>query len=179
LRERVPEQSEGGRGAKPPADYADAMPKRPDDPVPNLLRAKELRAAQTPPEIVFWSRVRAHRLHGLKFKRQHPIGPYIADFYCAQSKMVIELDGRTHEHDAPRDLARDAWMHERGLLVIRISVSLLSKDPDTIIGRVGRIALERMRLLEHPGDTEETPLPPPPAGPSPSRGEGGRGNRAC
>ncbi len=118
--------------------------KRPDDPGPNLRRAKELRENQTPPEVVFWSRVRAHRLRGLKFKRQHPIGPYVADFYCAAAAMVIELDGSTHMTRAAQDRARDEWMHERGIFVLRIPVWKLSKDPDWIVGRVGRIALDRI-----------------------------------
>jgi len=91
--------------------------------------------------------VRHHKLHGLQFRRQHPLGPYVADFYCAEAKMVIELDGRTHNHTVQSDRARDAWMHERGILVVRIPVSRLSKDPGAVVGRIGQIALQRIRDL--------------------------------
>jgi very-short-patch-repair endonuclease len=118
--------------------------KHPDDPIANLRRAKQLRENQTPPEIVFWSRVRAHRLHGLKFRRQHPIGPYVADFYCAEAAMVIELDGRTHRARIASDRARDEWMHRRGILVVRASVSKVSKNPDVVAEAIGRMALRRI-----------------------------------
>ena len=125
--------------------YIPRMPrKRPSDPADDIPRARELRQDQTPPEAVFWSRVRNHRLHGLQFRRQHPLGPYTADFYCAEAGLVIELDGSTHEHRVESDRARDAWMRERGIAVLRIAVSRLSKDPGAVVGRVGQIALQRI-----------------------------------
>jgi very-short-patch-repair endonuclease len=116
-------------------------------PTAKVVRARELRKNQSPPEAVFWSYVRNHRLHGLSFRRQHPLGPYIADFYCAEAQMVIELDGRTHGTRQAHDRARDAWMHHRGILVVRIPVPTLTKDPGVVIGRVGRIALQRIEEI--------------------------------
>ena len=121
--------------------------KHPTDPPDNIPRARQLRQDQTPPEVVFWSRVKAHRLHGLKFRRQHPLGPYVADFYCSEAQMVIELDGSTHAHRVATDRARDAWMHDRGILVVRIPVWKLSKDPDWIVARVGQMAVDRIEEL--------------------------------
>jgi very-short-patch-repair endonuclease len=116
-------------------------------PTPKVARARDLRKNQSPPEAVFWSYVRGHRLQGLSFRRQHPLGPYTADFYCAEAAMVIELDGSTHAHRAESDRARDAWMHQRGILVVRIPVPTLTKDPEVVVGRMGRIALQRIEEL--------------------------------
>lgn len=95
------------------------------------------------PEIVVWSRIRDRRLRGLKFRRQHPLGPYIADFYCHDAEMVIELDGRTHADRAESDRARDAWMHAKGIMVVRIPVWKVSQDPDGVIETLGRVAARR------------------------------------
>jgi len=88
----------------------------------------------------------------LKFKRQQPIGPYIADFYGANAAMVVELDGRTHAQREDQDSARDAWMHARGILVVRMPVWWLSQAPDRMVERVGQIALERIDALRKSGN---------------------------
>jgi len=106
-------------------------------------RARQLRDDASTPERVFWSRVRDRRLRGLKFRRQHSIGPYIADFYCHDAELVVELDGRTHADRIESDRARDAWMHERGITVVRIPVWKLSQDPDGLIEVLGRVASRR------------------------------------
>jgi very-short-patch-repair endonuclease len=58
--------------------------------------AQKLRKNITPPEVILWCRLRNRQLNGAKFRRQHPIGRYVVDFYCHQNKLVIELDGPTH-----------------------------------------------------------------------------------
>jgi len=75
----------------------------------------------TPPEVMLWSRLRTRQPGGPRIRRQHPIGPYVADFYCADARLVIEIDGWNHNMgDAPeRDVRRDAWMAEQGLTVVR------------------------------------------------------------
>jgi very-short-patch-repair endonuclease len=72
----------------------------------NRLRAKSMRTEMTDTERALWMRLRAHRLDGLRFRRQTPIGPYIVDFVCHDRRLVIELDGGQHaesQHDARRD----------------------------------------------------------------------------
>jgi type I restriction enzyme R subunit len=61
-----------------------------------LQRARELRQPQTPAEEKLWYWLRDSQLEGMKFRRQHPIGRFIVDFYCAEKKLVIEVDGDTH-----------------------------------------------------------------------------------
>ncbi|MEI9902937.1 MAG: DUF559 domain-containing protein [Asticcacaulis sp.] len=71
--------------------------------------ARKLRRELTPPEAAIWARLRV-RDTGISFRRQHPIGPYVLDFYCAKAKLAIEVDGLIHDRDeqAIRDEARDA-----------------------------------------------------------------------
>jgi very-short-patch-repair endonuclease len=84
--------------------------------------AKELRRNMTDAEVNLWSRLRRTELHGAKFRRQHPIGPYIADFAWVTGRLALELDGSTHhtEKGHTYDLRRDAYMQQRGWRVIRI-----------------------------------------------------------
>jgi len=91
--------------------------------------------------------VRDRRLRGLKFRRQHPLGPFIADFYCHDAEMVVEIDGRTHAGRIEADRVRDAWMHERGIMVVRIPVWKLSQDPNGLIEVLGRVAARRAEEL--------------------------------
>ncbi len=81
--------------------------------------AVDLRKAQTPTEAVLWDRLRNRQLDGLKFRRQHPIGRYILDYYCAELKLAVELDGESHESRQQYDLARTAWLNELGIEVLR------------------------------------------------------------
>jgi very-short-patch-repair endonuclease len=110
-------------------------------------RARELRQSQTPPEGVLWSKLRAGRLAGLKFRRQHPIGPYTVDFYCASAKLVVEIDGRVHDdrERAQRDRARNAWMCDRGLVVLRIPASEVSRDLDAVLRTIHGKAVRAMK----------------------------------
>jgi BirA family transcriptional regulator, biotin operon repressor / biotin---[acetyl-CoA-carboxylase] ligase len=84
-----------------------------------LSRARALRQDSTPAERRLRQKLRNHLLSCLKFRRQVPLGPYIADFYCATAHLVIELDGISHI-DAARDAVRDKWMGKHGIRVLRI-----------------------------------------------------------
>jgi len=87
---------------------------------PLLDYAREMRRDPSPPEQKLWHKLRNHRLGGLKFRRQMPLGRFIADFYCSSAKLVVELDGVSHI-DSQTDDRRDAWMFERGIRVLRFS----------------------------------------------------------
>lgn len=78
--------------------------------------ARSMRRDPTPAEARLWARLRHNQL-GVRFRRQEPIGPFIADFACTTARIVIELDGDSHE-DLGRDLRRDRWLHERGWFVL-------------------------------------------------------------
>jgi very-short-patch-repair endonuclease len=112
-----------------------------------MKRAKSLRRDLTPPEAMLWSRLR-RRGEGLVFRRQHPLGPFILDFYCPAAKLVIEIDGIGHSHgDQPeRDERRDGWLTGQGLQVLRIAAADVFRDADevadnlwcTAVGLTGR-----------------------------------------
>ena len=84
-------------------------------------RAEELRHPLTPAEAKLWQILRNRRLAGFKFRRQHPIGPFISDFYCAQAHLVIEIDGDSHAQQIEYDSSRTAWLEEQGYQVIRFT----------------------------------------------------------
>ena len=84
-----------------------------------LARARELRKQQTSTEEILWECLRDRRFLNAKFRRQHNIGQFIADFYCHAARLVIELDGEIHQSQKIEDANRDLWMEERGLVVLR------------------------------------------------------------
>ncbi|MBT8202844.1 MAG: DUF559 domain-containing protein [Acidimicrobiia bacterium] len=90
----------------------------PLDPV-QREQARTMRHSLTRSELDLWRRIRARQL-GVKFRRQHPIGPYIVDFACVPAKVVIEIDGGTHQ-DRTREAIRDAELAERGWTVIHFN----------------------------------------------------------
>ncbi len=90
-----------------------------------IRNARRLRRALSVPEARLWSCLRRREPDKPVFRRQHPIGPYVLDFYCAKARLAIELDGLSHDlGDRPqRDIRRDGWLKERGVTVIRIAAS--------------------------------------------------------
>jgi len=82
-------------------------------------RARELREAPTDVESKLWARVRDRQITGAKFRRQHPIGPFIADFCCVEKKLVVELDGGQHADQTAADENRTEFIEEHGYKVLR------------------------------------------------------------
>jgi len=93
--------------------------KRPSD--ITKQRVKQLRENQTEPERILWSILRGRKLGGLKFRRQHPIEPYIVDFYCAEAQLAIEIDGQSHDGREAYDSQRSAFLGRLGLTIMRIA----------------------------------------------------------
>ena len=91
------------------------------------------------PEVLLWQALRK-KGHGLRFRRQHPVGPYVLDFYCEEAKLAVEVDGADHHPDdaIAYDQRRDAWLKRAGIRVVRLSARLVFEDMDaallTIIG---------------------------------------------
>jgi type I restriction-modification system DNA methylase subunit len=100
--------------------------------------ARKLRKQQTPAEAIMWELFRDRRCAGLKFRRQHQIGEYVADFYCDEKKLVVELDGPVHSEpkQAKKDKTRDAYLHSLGLTVIRICNEELLSDPESALNKI-------------------------------------------
>src|SRR5262249_48590726 len=86
-------------------------------------RARAMRKAMTKAEVVLWGRLREANQHGFKFRRQHPIGPYIADFVHVRGRLVIEIDGATHATVAERahDHRRELFLRGRGWRIVRFT----------------------------------------------------------
>ena len=98
-------------------------------------QARHLRRTMTEGERKLWSLLRRKQLAGFRFRRQAPIGSYIADFFCPQTKLIIELDGAPHldEDRADRDAERTLWLEIHGCRVIRIWNIDLFKHPAEVM----------------------------------------------
>jgi very-short-patch-repair endonuclease len=119
------------------------------DPLP-LARARRLRREDTDAEARLWNALRAHRLGGWKWRRQVPRGRYIVDFFCAEARLVVELDGGQHADQAAYDAQRTAFLETLGLRVLRFWNSAVLENRDgvclTILDACG-------------GERPNTPLP--------------------
>jgi len=126
----------------------------------SIERGRALRRQMTPPERRLW-RVLKGRPGGLKFRRQHPAGPYILDFFCAERRFAIEIDGEGHNRgDRPnRDAIRDAWLISNGVEVCRIPATDVLGDINSLVEHIVHLASAR------------TPLHRPAGGPPPLSGE--------
>ena len=82
-------------------------------------RARELRKAMTQAEQVLWKALRGRRMAGLRFRRQHPVGRFILDFYCPAAKLGLEVDGGIHDGQAERDEERSAILTAGGYRILR------------------------------------------------------------
>jgi very-short-patch-repair endonuclease len=87
----------------------------------------------TPPEVILWVALRNRQLGNLKFRRQHPVGIYVADFYCYEARLVVEIDGPAHFDRVQCDRLRDEWMHGQGLRVLRIPAMDVFRDLDSVL----------------------------------------------
>ena len=105
---------------------------------PILARARELRHPTTPAEQKLWKHLRDRRLGGAKFRRQHPVGRFIVDFYCADCRLVIEIDGDSHAGQADYDAARTAWLREQGYTVIRFTNREVDQQIDALLEAIAR-----------------------------------------
>ena len=103
-----------------------------------ILTARQLRRRLTPTEQALWSALRGDRLHGFKFRRQHPFGPYVLDFFCVQSQLVIELDGSVHNHPDQIDYDRDrtAYLESQGLRVLRFRNQDIADKLDEVLTKI-------------------------------------------
>ena len=97
--------------------------------------ARKLRRAQTPHEAKLWALLRSRRLMDFRFRRQVPIGPYVADFVCHGRRLIVELDGSQHA-DSPGDSVRDAELRRRGYRVLRVWNNELMHQQDAVLDTI-------------------------------------------
>jgi len=96
-------------------------------------KARTLRRHMTDAEGALWCRLRSRRLCGYKFRRQHPIGPYIVDFLCPARRLVVEVDGGQHTATSERDAARTRWLERRGYRVMRFWNNEVLNETDAVL----------------------------------------------
>ncbi|WP_395117091.1 endonuclease domain-containing protein [Rhodanobacter sp. FW102-FHT14D06] len=125
------------------------MHHKPPLPSRTLTTAKSLRTTSTAAEIKFWYHLRARRLVGLKFRRQHPIPPYIADFFCEGFRLVVEVDGS--QHDEETDRIRRRALERQGLVVLRFWDNQVLQETAAVLEAI--LDFARGRTL--------SPTPPP------------------
>ena len=95
-----------------------------------------MRNKPTKAENLLWQRLRRHQLHGISFRRQHSIGQFIVDFYCAKAQLVIELDGEIHQYQGEEDLRRQEYLESLNLKVLRFSNEAVLDNVDEIIKQI-------------------------------------------
>ena len=125
------------------------MTHKPPLPTQTLATAKALRSSTTDAEIKLWYHLRAKRLGGLNFRRQHPIPPYIADFYCEALRLVVELDGSQHDEDVDR--ARTQALERQGLVILRFWDNQVLQETEAVLEAILNFARDRTL----------SPTPPP------------------
>jgi len=133
--------------------------------------ARRLREDMSLPEVLLWDQLRKRQLAGARFRRQHPVGPYVLDFYCPTIRMAVEVDGAHHylPEGIARDRSRDAWLAEFGVSVLRIPASdILARHAFEGVLRTieeaasARLAVIRTRKSESKKRTPLRPFGPPP-----------------
>jgi very-short-patch-repair endonuclease len=112
-------------------------------PARQRIFARRLRRAQTDAERKLWSRLRDRQICGAKFRRQHPIGKYIADFCCVESKLIVELDGSQHGPENESDRSRTQAIERLGYRVLRFWDNEVLKDSVAVLEKI-------MQTIEEP-----------------------------
>jgi very-short-patch-repair endonuclease len=111
-------------------------------PILTSKRARVLRRNLTRPETTLWALLRRKQLSHLRFRRQHPFGAYILDFYCPAAKLCVEVDGPVH--DDPRQVAHDAartqWLAAQGISLVRFSAADVEERPAFVLATIARVA---------------------------------------
>jgi len=105
-----------------------------------LARRRELRRHSTDAESTLGFHLRDRRLAGFKFRRQYPCGPFILDFFCAEARLAIELDGGQHYENAglAYDARRSRFLADRGVTVIRFANDLMFREREGVLAAIAR-----------------------------------------
>jgi very-short-patch-repair endonuclease len=127
----------------------------------------------TLPEVILWQELREDRFHGMRFRRQHPIGPYILDFCCSASRLAIEIDGLSHDNEqqSRHDEQRDRWLSQRGIRVLRIAAADVLRDEtlEHVLTHIAQVAAPPPRVPRGPppplmrGRTHKSTMPGAPS----------------
>jgi very-short-patch-repair endonuclease len=102
----------------------------------NVPAARELRVRQTAAEMILWEALRNRRLDGLKFRRQHPVGPFVLDFCCPERRLGIELDGAVHAAQPENDAEREALLATAGYRTLRFPNDAVQGDLPAVLAAI-------------------------------------------
>jgi methionyl-tRNA synthetase len=143
----------GGEGAR----------RYPDIPADLRTFARKLRENQTDAEQLMWGLLRDKRLGGAKFRRQHPVEPYVLDFYCHEAKLAIELDGGGHAEEQARDTRRDSDLAAKGIETLRVWNNQLFNETESVLELIWNRLAEKgvIKQMNQP-DSKIAPSPPTP-----------------
>jgi very-short-patch-repair endonuclease len=98
--------------------------------------ARKLREMQTDVEIKLWRHLRRRQLNGAKFRRQHPVGPFITDFCCVEHRLVVELDGGQHTEQSNADQQRTNFLNDHGFRVLRFWNNEVIENLEGVLARI-------------------------------------------
>ena len=117
-------------------------------PPPLTHFARKMRQEPTTAEKLLWSRLRRNQLGGYKFRRQHPIGPYIVDFCCVEKKLIIEADGDVHAFQEKQDRERTEWLEAEGYRVLRFANENILQQTEMVLETILAVCDGDETLLE-------------------------------
>ena len=145
----TPIPSPAGRGVRKEEGKQQSAPSGRQQGMPRLLRAQTFRALalrrrSTPAEQKLWQMLRGRQVMQAKFRRQHPIGPFVVDFLCLEARLAIEADGAPHFPRPPRDRRRDAWLAAARLLVLHLPNHQILRHPDRVLDLIRRLLSARL-----------------------------------
>jgi very-short-patch-repair endonuclease len=106
--------------------------------------AKQLRREMTPQEAALWQRLRGRRVGGFKFRRQQLINGFIADFYCAEAAVVLEVDGEIHAEQAEYDAHRDQVFAAREIVTVRFANDRIDHDLNAVLSEIEVVCRQRV-----------------------------------
>jgi very-short-patch-repair endonuclease len=143
-----------------------------DDRKVSSTRAKEMRQTMSNAEVILWSRLRRKQVHGVTFRRQHPIGPFIADFACWDARLVIEVDGPSHVSDKAqvKDQSRTEFLNQAGWEVIRVWNNDVYINLHGVMDAISIRVWENMQSIQAIIEAGAEPFLSPPSGGIPRMG---------
>jgi very-short-patch-repair endonuclease len=109
-------------------------------------RAKSLRRTMTRAEVLLWRYLKAHHVDGLGFRRQVPMRVYVADFACHSARLIIELDGESHDFESRQrgDAQRDAWFRSQGYTVLRFTNEQVLTNLEGVVAAIREASTQNL-----------------------------------
>jgi len=111
--------------------------------------ARDMRRTPTRAEEMLWGALRGNQVAGLKFRRQHPVGRFVLDFYCPGYKLAVEVDGDVHDEQQERDAARTQVLEAYGYRVLRFRNEQVMRELPWVVQTIAAAAAELVSAREH------------------------------